>query len=312
MRKLSQYFIASPANNYHPWALGYKAFILYGIILLLIRLLLASPTAGQASAVDSETLMQQINAERRARNLTTLVFHNSLFNAALSKSQDMIDRDYFAHIDPDGNYVWGKITAAGYGPYRILGENLAIDFATSEGMVKAWIDSPTHRANLLHPQFVHQGLAALYGDYQGRYTNLTASLFGTPARRASSQAAPQKNTKPKTITAKPAPQTKAEVIENQNPTSTLENSTEQEVTIPAFDSTPQESVPIPTPIEQTRTPLQLSRLIFSIFAGILLVILAIDSIIIHRHEVQIGRSHSSYHFLALAAFLLVLGLIWWW
>ena len=180
MRKIKKILIACPENNYNPPVLSYKAFIIYGMILLLLRLMFGFIQT-QGSAVDSEILMRLINKERGSRNLTVLSRNSSLLAASAGKAQDMIDRDYFAHIDPDGNYVWGKITSAGYAPYRILGENLALDFSASEGLVQAWLDSPTHRANILHKEFLDQGLSALYGDYQGRYTNLTASLFGTLA-----------------------------------------------------------------------------------------------------------------------------------
>src|SRR3989344_6717682 len=199
MAKIANFFLPSETNNYRPAVLSYKAFLIYGIILLLLRLLLGALPADSA-AVDSSTLMNLINQERISRNLVSLVTHQSLLAASVQKSQDMIDRDYFAHVNPDGDYVWPLITGAGYGQYKILGENLAVDFATSEGMIKAWLDSPTHRANLLHDEFLEQGLTALYGDYKGRYTNLTASLFG--ARIASA---------PKTQIAQsppPAPKTK--------------------------------------------------------------------------------------------------------
>src|SRR3989344_8491 len=165
-------------KNIQPKFFSHTVFLVFGLLFVLIRVLFGAPTA-QSSAVDSATLAELINQERGARNLSILVTHPSLLIAASEKAQDMIDRDYFAHVDPDGNYVWGRIVKAGYGSYKILGENLAVDFVTSEGMIKAWLDSPTHRANLLHEDFLDQGLSALYGDYQGRYTNLTASLFGS-------------------------------------------------------------------------------------------------------------------------------------
>src|SRR3989344_5282781 len=194
MNKFANFFIASEKNNYRPAALSYKAFLIYGLIILLFRLLLGTLPAHSA-AVESQSLMDMINTERSSRNLSVLVTNNSLLVAANLKSQDMIDRDYFAHVDPDGNYIWPKIIAAGYGQYKILGENLAVDFSTSEGMIKAWLDSPTHRANLLHNDFLEQGLVALYGDFEGRYANLTTSLFG--ARLAANPIpAPQPPTAP--------------------------------------------------------------------------------------------------------------------
>src|SRR3989338_7096576 len=286
MRKIKKILIACPENNYNPPVLSYKAFIIYGMILLLLRLMFGFIQT-QGSAVDSEILMRLINKERGSRNLTVLSRNSSLLTASAGKAQDMIDRDYFAHIDPDGNYVWGKITSAGYAPYRILGENLALDFSASEGLVQAWLDSPTHRANILHKEFLDQGLSALYGDYQGRYTNLTASLFGTLAA-ANKPSGQVKSTPPPPTP--PAPPPSPQPGPTDLPVSALSE-------VNWFNLS---------------TPFAASRVIFTIFGLFLLFVLLIDSVIIFRHQRQIARSYSSYHLSTFVFIVLVSILIWWW
>lgn len=321
MHTLKTFFIACPENQYNPPVLSYKAFVFYGIILLVLRLFFGFFTAA-GSAVDSQTLMQLINEERANRNLTILSTHQSLLTAAQAKAQDMIDRDYFAHVDPDENYVWVKITAAGYSPYRVLGENLALDFSTSEGMIKAWLDSPTHRANLLHAEFLDQGLSALYGDYNGRYTNLTASLFGT---LATAQKTPKEQTSPPPA-APPAPEPKP-APEPEPPAPEPEPSPEPApepesgIRSPGFAVRPSSDTPFEKATDtyvhgfdfsNFSTPLAASRIIFSLFGIVLLAILLLDAVIIYRHQVQIARSYSSYHFSSLMFIVLVSILIWWW
>lgn len=304
MRKITSLFIASEENNYRPPILSYKAFIIYGLILLLLRLILGTLPA-EGAAVETNTLMNLINQERDKRNLTTLSVHQSLLRAAYEKSQDMIDRDYFSHIDPDGNYVWGKITSAGYTPYKILGENLAIDFSTSEGMIKAWIDSPTHRANLLHPEFVDQGLSALFGDYQDRYTNLTTSLFGTLATYPKPKTEKPKTEAP-TITTKPPqipPPAEPKSL-TYTPPQTIPQSSSEPTTTPITEST--------NVTNKYPNAFTMSRVIFSAFGILLLIILAMDSIIIHQHKELIQRSFSSYHLFGFILIVLVSILIWWW
>src|SRR3989338_3233054 len=158
MTRFTSFFIANETNSYAPPALSYKAFLVYGAFLLAARFLLPGPPAAAGADVESLQLMSLINRERAARNLNTLYTSQKLLVAAGQKSDDMIARDYFAHVDPDGDYVWGRIVAAGYAPYKILGENLAVNFNTSEGMVKAWLQSPKHRENLLNPEYADQGL----------------------------------------------------------------------------------------------------------------------------------------------------------
>ncbi len=263
----------------------------------------------QGAAVDSNTLMNLINQERTNRNLVSLFTHKALLGAATQKSQDMIDRDYFAHVDPDGNYVWPKIVASGYSPYRILGENLAVDFSTSEGIIQAWLDSPTHRANLLHPEFVDQGLTALYGDFQGRYTNLTTSLFGALATTSKTQ---------------PRPKVKAEPIAYATPYASPYASPHAEDKSPAY-ITPPYSTPYPShdktfeeslgghaPRSTSSSLFDLTRLISTLFGLALLIILAIDSVIIYRRETIIARSRSSYHLFGFMLIVLISILIWYW
>lgn len=312
--------------------LSYKAFLIYALVLFLLRLFLgALPT--RSAAVDSNAIMALINNERVSRNLPALFANQSLLRAATQKTQDMIDRDYFAHVDPDGNYVWTRIVAAGYTPYKILGENLAVDFATSEGMVKAWIDSPTHRANLLHTDFVDQGLSAQYGDFQGRYTNLTTSLFGAlaiPAKpKPQVKSEPPKTAPPDGPQKTPPPQTPPAAPAAEPPTTPTTTAPQTAVSQPVVQKSgnlgpgpretqePENANPAvsnvsPSLLPDLRSAFAASRVIFTLFGILLLIILAMDSIIITKHEMVIARSHSTYHLFTFILIVLVSILIWWW
>ncbi len=103
----------------------------------------------------------------------------------------MLSRSYFAHVDPDGSYVWPRIEAAGYAPYLTLGENLAMDFNSAASVVDAWMNSPTHRANIVNEKFQDQGLAAIAGTYEPNHdTIMVVSLFGTLYQTVKEPAAP--------------------------------------------------------------------------------------------------------------------------
>ena len=320
MGKISNFFIANPENEFQPKILNFKVIFVVALALGLTRLLLPLSVA-ESVAVNSSTLMSLINNERSQRNLPTLLTHQSLVGAANIKAQDMIDRDYFAHIDPDGKYIWNEIVAAGYSPYKILGENLAVDFSTSEGMVQAWIDSPTHRGNLLHPDFVNQGLTAIYGDYQGRYTNLTASLFGalaisTPTPPPPPPPPPPVVTPPvqsETITAPPETPETENVV---NPTvSKPTGELEKPVNLSPPENTPEDLLNPGFPTNQTpNNPRQLDivRLVFTIFGIGFLAVLIVDSIIIYRNETKTSRGHPSYHLFIFVLLVLVSLLVWWW
>jgi len=79
----------------------------------------------------------------------------------------------------NGRKFSGWIRAAGY-QYEMVGENLAIDFASSEGVVRAWMNSPEHRANLLENSYADIGVGIAEGKFQGENTIVVAELFGDP------------------------------------------------------------------------------------------------------------------------------------
>jgi hypothetical protein len=156
-----------------------------------------------ASDITVSNLVSAVNLERSQRNIPTLTYNSKLAAAADYKSHDMIARKYFSHTDPEGKYIWDKITQEGYTPYTILGENLAIDFSDTAGLVAAWIDSPTHRANLLNTNFKDQGMGVAYGNTNnGEFSVAVANTFGAQptAKKTEVAQTPTPTTKPSTTT----------------------------------------------------------------------------------------------------------------
>lgn len=197
-----------------------------------------------ANTIDPTDLMNKINLERTQRFLPALNTNSKLSSAAASKAQDMINRSYFAHQDPDGNYVWPKIVSAGYSPYTALGENLAMDFTSAGDVINAWMNSPTHRANIVNEKFEDQGLASVAGMYEGtRETIAVASLFGTL----------QKSTKP---TPAPTPEPVQQTPATETPKPVVETPKPKPVVIPPVvvkaepkpEPTPETPKPAPTPV----------------------------------------------------------------
>lgn len=126
-----------------------------------------------------ENIAAMVNHEREIRNLVLLSTNQKLQAAAQYKSDDMVTRRYFSHTDPEGNYLWPRIVAEGYAPYAQLGENLAIEFYSTESLVAAWMNSPTHRANVLQDGFRDQGVGLTFGNSQdGEYHSAVANAFG--------------------------------------------------------------------------------------------------------------------------------------
>ena len=161
--------------------------MLYFLVLrILAEVFLPNKHTTLASDLTVDNILNAVNRERGLRNLVLLNTNSKLSSAAQSKSDDMQTRHYFAHVDPDGHYVWDKIVAAGYSPYLELGENLAIEFYDTDSLMAAWMNSPTHRANVLQEGFRDQGMGVNLGDSaQGQYHSAIANTFGTLAASAS-------------------------------------------------------------------------------------------------------------------------------
>lgn len=151
--------------------------------------LLNSPSL---AAVISAVLVDLTNSDRAAHTVGGLTVNPLLTAAAQAKANDMATRGYFAHVSPDGKNSWYWFREAGYS-FIYAGENLAVDFHDSGDVVRAWMNSPTHRRNMLDGNFTEIGIATAQGTYQGRPTTFVVQMFGTPAR-ATAAVAPVRTT----------------------------------------------------------------------------------------------------------------------
>lgn len=107
-----------------------------------------------------------------------LDWNDKLAAAALAHSRDMADRNYFAHVDKDGNSPADRVSRHEY-RWRRTGENIAAGQGSPEQVVKAWLTSPPHCANLMEPQFREMGAAYVVNAQSDQIIYWTQE-FGTP------------------------------------------------------------------------------------------------------------------------------------
>jgi len=81
-----------------------------------------------------------------------------LAQAALSHSGDMAKRNYFSHTGQGESRVTDRASPSGYA-WRRVGENIAAGQGSVEQVVKAWLASPHHCANIMIPEFAEMGAA---------------------------------------------------------------------------------------------------------------------------------------------------------
>ncbi len=136
-------------------------------------------TTYASEALDAHSLIAFTNKDRVARGVKILVEDPLLNLAAERKAQDMAARGYFSHTAPNGKTPWSWLISLGY-YYTRAGENLAQNFGDSASVERAWMQSPTHRANSMDELFTRVGVGIAHGMYQGAPTTFVVQFFATP------------------------------------------------------------------------------------------------------------------------------------
>jgi uncharacterized protein YkwD len=134
-----------------------------------------------------------INGERARFGEPALVEDARLASAAAGHSQDMDAHDYFEHVSPSGQTLLMRIQASGFIPNvnvgYTLGENIAwgtLWLGTPAAIVKAWMDSSGHRANILDGSYRYTGIgidpdlphSMSGGQAGGMYTQDFGTILG--------------------------------------------------------------------------------------------------------------------------------------
>ena len=146
---------------------------------LTISTSIASASA-KAQTVNG-VLFGLVNAERLAAGLPVLKINPLLAQAAEEKALDMMARGYFDHTSPNGREFFSWIDERGY-KYSIAGENIAVNvYALSpEKIVESWMNSPTHRANILSEKYSETGVGVASGTFEGKQAVFAVQLFASP------------------------------------------------------------------------------------------------------------------------------------
>jgi uncharacterized protein YkwD len=189
-------------------------------------------TLAYATNTSVSGLLSYTNSQRSANGKSSLSINSQLNNAAQAKANDMVARDYWSHNTPDGKEPWVFFQNAGY-KYAKAGENLAYGFLNSSSTITGWMNSPSHKANMLDGEFKEVGFgfanSANFND-SGPQTVVVA-MYGKPQTLASTNeqaAAPTPSPAPTVAkpTTKPVAQQPTE--STPTPTTTKTNETKQE------------------------------------------------------------------------------------
>lgn len=134
-----------------------------------------------ATGMSAQSLLNDTNKERALNNVTSLTLNDELTAAAQAKANDMANRNYWSHNTPDGNAPWIFIDKAGYA-YQKAGENLAYGFSSPQTTVTGWMNSLSHRQNLLDGDYTEVGFGFVNAaNYQNNGAEtIVVAMYGRP------------------------------------------------------------------------------------------------------------------------------------
>jgi hypothetical protein len=176
---LKHFIIPSEKNNHTPHLLHRSAFIIYIVIIFAFNTVLTQLGYTDLKAdVTIEELIEEHNKERRINGLEDLKYNSLLSESAKAKAESMLLTNCWSHYCPEGKSPWDFFDESGY-KYQYAGENLAEGFSTVSNVINAWMNSPTHRENILNSNFTEVGFGFAYGDFQGKENNMIITVhFG--------------------------------------------------------------------------------------------------------------------------------------
>lgn len=277
--------IPHQSNNHkakllHPASLSVVVVIfLFGQFGLNFFTLVSPSVLGFASDITPEQVIELTNQRRMERGLNPLQLNSVLNEVAQRKAGDMFAFNYWAHVSPSGRDPWSFFQEANY-RYLYAGENLARDFMNSSSVVDAWMNSPTHRTNILNNHYQEIGLAVVDGTLNGVETTLVVQVFATPTPMpiAIKPATPKPSLGESSVTSAIKPV----LVE-----SALAQSTGGEVAAPSMLS-----------------PFMITKTLAVFLLGLFFGVLALDAILVYKRKIIRLSSKNIAHLIFISSLLL--------
>jgi uncharacterized protein YkwD len=203
LRPPKKHFTSTHAKVYWPY-LPLLALLFGAAFLNIWQPLQANNPATLAYATEMSIsgLLSGTNTQRNNNGQASLTINSKLNASAQAKANDMVARNYWSHNTPDGQEPWVFMDAAGY-VYTKAGENLAYGFSTSSATIIGWMNSPSHRANLLDSSFTEVGFGFANGaDFVGTGNEtIVVAHYGKPVGAPAPAPAPAPVSQPQTAPA---------------------------------------------------------------------------------------------------------------
>lgn len=181
---LRNWFLPHKDTHQKAHLISWEGMLIYVLLFIFIQVSFSIVSytkpgiLGITANIDQTKVIELTNAERVKNGLYPVKENEALNKAAALKAQNMFAENYWAHFAPSGKTPWDFILGSGY-KFTFAGENLAKNFYNSDDVVQAWMNSKTHRDNLLNSNYRDIGIAVEEGILNGQKTILIVQEFGT-------------------------------------------------------------------------------------------------------------------------------------
>ena len=212
---------------YMPLLLVTTFSLVFGSVLPAVNGTGSPQTLAYATEMSVGNLLAKTNAERTSRGLAALSLNSKLNSSSAAKANHMKVNDYWAHVAPDGTSPWYFFDSAGYN-YQKAGENLAYGFGSSSNTITGWMNSPSHRDNMLDAgynevgfgfinssNFIGNGEQTIVVAHYGKSLGAATAAPPAPAPETAPAVQPQSLAETQQTEAPPSRQRAASPITNQ-------------------------------------------------------------------------------------------------
>lgn len=297
---MRHFFLPHPKTHNRAYLISKKALLVYLLLFVMMQLSFAGISRskpgvlGITSDIEQPDLITLTNQERAQNGLLPLKENHELDVAATAKAQNMFQENYWAHFAPSGKSPWDFIHGSGY-QFTYAGENLARNFTNSQDIMTAWMNSPSHKENIVNTHYQEIGIAVVDGTLLGQKTTLVVQEFGTPVEALAENNTPTQTSPPQVTPAAPSatPVTTPAVKAN------VPQSVPQTLGVPV---TPVNSKVLVDPFAVTKD--------FGItLLSVILLLLVIDFVIIKRRGVyRLAFRHLPHLVLLVIALVTLIGM----
>lgn len=112
-----------------------------------------------------QTCFSLINNERTKRKLTALTYDEALQEACEIRAEELVEKN--SHTRPDGSKYQTVFDEVGLEPAKYA-ENIGSGYTTASAMVKGWMDSNAHKANILSQKYKRSAVGFYYDENQSQ------------------------------------------------------------------------------------------------------------------------------------------------